>query len=327
MDHISLTAETEIDSQAETSHIAGVDGGGTKTLGIITDDSFYKLGESVSDPSNPLRVGTDRAVQEVVRALEGACGAAGIDQSDLAGIGIGLGGVRHEAHYQATVQVLRAAFPDGRFVLVPDAEIALIGATGGLPGVVVIAGTGSVACGINAQGEVAYSGGWGPAFGDEGSGYDIARRALMAAAAHFDGRGKFTVITEEVCRFFQVPNPMELLNIIYSHYHPVDSPQIAPLAQLVVKAAQAGDQIANEILHEAGTELARTAIAVIRRLHMEHDAFRVAYVGSVFQAGEFILNPFGECLAMVIPQAFVSAPLYSPAIGAAMLARQRFLGR
>lgn len=317
------------DSEPRSSkyYVAGVDGGGTKTRCLITNEQYQVLGEADSGPSNPLRVGLDRAVQSVVGAIEAACAATGVRRSELAALGIGLGGVRHAHHHQATSDALRRALSNQAFILVPDAEIALFGATAGQPGVVVIAGTGSVACGMNVRGEIAYSGGWGPAFGDEGSGYDIARRALIAAASEFDGRGRPTTLTAQICRWFKVSTPVELLNIIYRHDQPGDSPQIAPLAEIVVREAEAGDQVAREILEEAGTELGRAVSAVIQRLNLEREPVRVAYVGSVFQAGELILRPLRHTVALVAPQAQVAPPLYPPAIGAAMLAVRRQLVR
>ena len=319
-------SETSLQTETYTSDgyfLAGVDGGGTKTRSVITDSQFRVLGAAVAGPSNPLRVGVDRAVEAVVQALDGACSAVGIDRSQLAAMGIGLGGVRHAHHHQATSRALGRTLSTEAFVLVPDAEIALFGATGGKPGIVVIAGTGSVACGLNARGEVVYSGGWGPTFGDEGSGYDIARRALMAAAADVDGRGRPTALTAQICHWFAVSSPMELLSIIYRHDQPGGSPQIASLAQLVVSVAEQGDPVAGEILRHAGTELGRAVVAVIQRLQMTRMAFRVAYVGSVFQAGELILKPLRQAVTTVAPRAWVTAPLYPPAVGAAMLAEQR----
>jgi N-acetylglucosamine kinase-like BadF-type ATPase len=311
--------------QSDGCYLAGIDGGGTKTRGVVTDDKLQVLGEAFGGPSNPLRVGVKRAVETVGRTLQEACAAAGISRSQVTAIGIGLGGVRHAAHHQATSRALRLALSTSDFVLVPDAEVALMGATGGAAGVVVVAGTGSVACGMNASGEIAYSGGWGPTFGDEGSGYDIARRALMAAAADFDGRGQATALSTQICRWFQVSSPVELLDIIYRHDQPGDCPQIAPLAQLVANAAAAGDPIAREILGGAGAELGRAVTAVIHRLKIERDVFRVAYVGGVFQAGELILSPIRQAVKSVAPRAAIIAPLYPPAIGAALLAEQRLV--
>src|SRR5207237_9144432 len=91
--------------------------------------------------------------------------------------------------------------------VVTDAEIALYGATGGAPGLVLIAGTGSICCGRNARGKRVCAGGWGPLAGDEGGGSWLARRALQAVAQASDGRGPDTALSQAACAYFKVAAP------------------------------------------------------------------------------------------------------------------------
>jgi N-acetylglucosamine kinase-like BadF-type ATPase len=212
---------------------------------------------------------------------------------------------------------------DGLF-LTTDAEIALGGATDCQPGVVIISGTGSIAIGLNARGEKARSGGWGPTLGDEGSGYDIGRRALGAAMAAYDGRIDETVLTARICDYFQVASPTELPKVVYDNQR--DAVRLAPLSRIVEEAAGEGDRVAIEILGEAAWELARAVVAVIERLHMQAESFPVCYVGSVFKGGELILAPMRKSILQFAPGAEVRSPLYPPAIGAVKLAlKQRGL--
>jgi len=81
-----------------------------------------------------------------------------------------------------------------------------------------------------------------------------------------------------------------------------------------------GDEVALNILSEAATELARAVVAVIERLEMQQETFRVAYVGGVFEAGDVVIAPMGEAIKAVAPRAFVAPPLNPPVIGAAKLA-------
>jgi len=211
------------------------------------------------------------------------------------------------------------------FLLTTDAEIALAGATDCQPGLVIISGTGSIAYGMNAQGQRARSGGWGPTFGDEGSGYDIARRALVAVASSFDGRLQPTALSERICRYFGIETPAELPPLIYDNEKGIN---IAALSEVVIEAAREGDAIATTILREAGVELARAVVAVIGRLHMQRDEFRVAYVGGVFSAGDLILQPIRERVAQIAPRATVAPPLFPPTIGAIKLVMMKLgLGR
>ena len=121
--------------------------------------------------------------------------------------------------------------------LVTDARAALTGALDGKPGVIVIAGTGSIALGLNEAGGDARSGGWGPTFSDEGSGYDIARQALKAVAASFDGRSSETLLTKMICKELGIEKPSDLPSVIYSE--DAKPAQIASLAKLVSQAAAA----------------------------------------------------------------------------------------
>lgn len=312
--------------------LAGIDGGGTKTTALVADERLTVLGEGRSGPSNFLRVGVEAAVTAILEALEDACRQAECTPADLRALGIGLAGIAHPTHYRRMREALLRALVEHlaygardpqslqNFVLTTDAEIALYGATDGQPGVVIVSGTGSIAYGMNARGQKARSGGWGPTFGDEGSGYDIARRALAAVASAYDGRMPPTLLTERVCRYFGIESPAELPRVIYED---ATSLNIAPLSEVVIQAAREGDAVAREILREAGLELARTAIAVIKRLRLQQEAFRVSYVGGVFSAGELILEPIRQKIREVAPKAELNPPLFPPAVGALKLALAR----
>ncbi|RMG52852.1 MAG: hypothetical protein D6723_08185 [Acidobacteria bacterium] len=145
----------------------------------------------------------------------------------------------------------------------------------------------------------------------------------MAAAADFDGRGEPTALTGEICRWFHITNPAELLAIIYSSDGSMAPPAIAPLAEIVVRVAEQGDAVAQAILRQAGQELGRAAGAVIRRLGMERDALPVAYTGGVFRAGPLILTPLRAKIQSIAPRARIVRPLHPPAVGAAIMAERR----
>src|SRR5262249_13889324 len=149
------------------------------------------------------------------------------------------------------------------FELVTDARAALEGALDGKQGVVLIAGTGSIAMGMNAARHVERSGGWGPTLGDEGSGYDIARQALKAVIASFDGRAPKTVLTDRICEQFGIETAKDLPGVIYSGDHNGDSESvaIASLARLVAEAATEGDEVARDILARAGKDLGELAVS------------------------------------------------------------------
>jgi N-acetylglucosamine kinase-like BadF-type ATPase len=184
--------------------------------------------------------------------------------------------------------------------------------------VVIISGTGSVSFGRNASGEEARAGGWGPTLGDEGSGYWIAREGLSAIVRAHDGRGYATAMTDLLCAEYQMCKPDDLPRFVYAATTHVDD--IARYGKLVIHAAQAGDDVAREILNRGGSELAECILAIARRLHMTDSEFPVAYVGGAFHAGELLLNPMRLRLLRDAPGASLLPPRHTPVEGAAMMA-------
>ncbi|HEX8351835.1 MAG TPA: BadF/BadG/BcrA/BcrD ATPase family protein, partial [Pyrinomonadaceae bacterium] len=183
--------------------VLGVDGGGSKTRAVVSDGGGEVLGEGLAGPSNPLRVGVGDAVNAIRDAADRACAEAGVRRVEVVAAEVGLAGVRR-ADIRERMRAAVAELGIKTVEVVTDADIALYGATEGKPGLVIIAGTGSVCCGVNARGRRACAGGWGPVVGDEGSGSWIARRALQAVAHATDGRGRKTALVEAACDYFNV---------------------------------------------------------------------------------------------------------------------------
>jgi glucosamine kinase len=303
----------------------GIDGGGTKTLAVVIDSEGRVVGEGLSGAANPLRAGLEEAILHVSQAVSDACARAGIGITEIQAACAAIAGINHRIHYHTMKDALDEALHIAGLELVTDAQAALEGALDGTPGVVVIAGTGSIAIGINEAGQQARAGGLGPTLSDEGSGYDIARRALRAVAASFDGRAPLTSLTERMCKKLGVAGPFDLPGVIYnSDSDPVD---IAPLAELVDDAAREGDEIARQILAAAGNELGLLAASVIEKLGLGSSVFRVACVGGVFRACDLVMEPLREAVLRIAPQAEIGPPLYPPVIGAAKLARELPLTR
>lgn len=315
----STESESEMPQSAQKFYFLGVDGGGTRTRAVITDASLNKLGESEGGASNPLRIGFDEAVSHISEVVNEACARAGIDSRQIASACIALAGISQPVHYHTMKDALDRALGIQDVLLVTDAAAALAGALDSQPGVVVIAGTGSIAIGMNECGQQSRSGGWGPTLSDEGSAYDIARRALRAVAASLDGRAPQTLLTESICARLGINDPADLPRVIYDG----DGAEIASLAEVVSETAQRGDSVAREILASAGRELGALAASVIEKLGMREDQFRVACVGGVFKSGEFLLAPLRDRVLKIAPRADVGLPLFPPTIGAAKIARKQ----
>jgi N-acetylglucosamine kinase-like BadF-type ATPase len=283
------------------------------------DSNQRVLGEGTAGPSNPLRVGIGSAAAAIREAVDRACAEARVQRADIRAAEVGLAGVRRADVRQRMREAL-SGLGIHSIEVVSDADIALFGATDGKPGLVIIAGTGSVCCGTNARAQHTCAGGWGPLAGDEGSGSWIARRALQAIARARDGRGSETVMAKSACNYFNVTTTDDLLFAIYAPGMTND--RIAGFTRHVIEAARAGDEVARGIVGDAGRELGIAAAAVIRKLRMERERFQVAYVGGVFAAGDLLLDPLEEEVQRVAASAYFAPPRLAPALAAARMARE-----
>jgi N-acetylglucosamine kinase-like BadF-type ATPase len=179
-------------------------------------------------------------------------------------------------------EILAELIAADRLEVVSDAEVALAGATGGAPGVVVIAGTGSMALARDAEGRTARAGGWGYLFGDEGGAFDIVRQALRAILRAEEGWGPPTTLRENLLTAGSAAGANELMHLFYTAAWPRE--RIAALALLVEDAAEAGDEVARRILADAGGALAGLARSVRGQLFSVQDAVPVAPAGGVFES-------------------------------------------
>ncbi len=230
---------------------AGVDGGGTRTTLVLAGPDGREIlrhvgGAGLVDPRAPTASAV--LVADLVRA---AMSQAGLTEPP-ASLCAGLAGVGNETERDAVERALAAEGVAGRVRIVTDGEIALEGSLGGGAGVLVIAGTGSVAYGRAEDGRVARCGGWGMFVGDEGSGYALGRAGIVAALRAADGRGPPTRLLAELMERMGVETP----NGIPPWVGRSEKSVIAALSRPVVEAAEAGDAVALEILRREAGELA-----------------------------------------------------------------------
>jgi N-acetylglucosamine kinase-like BadF-type ATPase len=203
-----------------------------------------------------------------------------------------------------------------RLIVTHDARIALAGATAGKPGVVVIAGTGSIAFGENAAGETARAGGWGYIFGDEGGGFDIVRQSLRAVLSEHEGWGPRTALTPALLEATGAADANETLHRLYTPDWP--RARVASLAPLVDGIAEAGDPVAVAILNNAAQHLAMLAGSVRRQLWRDDEPSRLSWAGGVFNSA-ILLERF-RMLGQLDGRVATSAPEHSPAAGALLIA-------
>lgn len=296
----------------------GADGGGTKTHIVLMNEAREILCEGFAGASNPLRVGVEVAVGNIIKAIDNACDIGNRTRDDIVSATLGLAGVRRADIRQVVLESFRKRLPIKKVQVVTDAEIALYGTTLGKSGLVVIAGTGSVCIGQDENGKKATAGGWGPLAGDEGGGAGIAKRALQAIAKASDGRAKPTMLSRVASKYFRTAKSEDLIVAIYSPQ--TDNAKIAGFARDVIETAKEGDEIALEILEEAGFELGLSATAVIKNLNLQKRKVPIGCVGSIFKADGLITDSMIETVRQIAPKAYLTTPKLFPAEAAAHLA-------
>jgi N-acetylglucosamine kinase-like BadF-type ATPase len=292
-------------------YFLGVDGGQSSTYALIGDATGRVLGGGRGGPSNHVAVSEGRAkfTGAIQSCLAAACVNAGLDARTIRFASACLGFSGGPADKAA---LLREILPSDRILVTDDALIALSGATAGEPGLITIAGTGSIAFGRNGSGKTARAGGWGYVFGDEGGGFHIVRQALRAALRFEEGWGDPTSLRSAFLDETGARDVNDLLHRFYTREFP--RPRIAAFAKLVDDAAENGDAIAHGILNEAARELAALACAVRSQLFEPGKPARVAYIGGVFRS-RAVLDRF-TALAGEERGNRVGTPLYGPAAGA-----------
>lgn len=296
-------------------HVLGIDAGGTKTVCLLADAEGRVVADARGGGANLQSVG-ELEVEKVLYAVM----EAALARHDVrpAAICLGIAGVDRPADADAVRAIMKRIGFKAHTLVVNDALVALVAGAGDDPGVVLVAGTGSIAYGKNAEGLAARAGGWGYLLGDEGGGFWIGRSALSAVVRQFDGRGPATQLTDMVLRHMGLASPTELIHAIY--YRDLHRHAIAGLAAVVQQATDAGDAVAAEILARAGTELASAAASVITRLGMRGDAFPTILAGGIFRGVPWLTRDVEARLSEVAPRSTVRLLQVEPAVGAVRLA-------
>lgn len=292
--------------------VAGVDGGGTKTEGVVLNEAGEVVACARSGGVNLNFVSLEeceRSVGEVLTRL-----AEMVDREQV---------VRIYSVMLADIppvrSFIRQAFPQAEWRGAHEHRAVL--AAGGVLepyGIGVVAGTGSSTVGWRGEEKHASVGGWGMLLGDEGSATDIALHALRAVVRAVDGRGESTILREEMMDYFGLKHPWEITRRVYRDELPRHV--LAGFAVRVSGAADAGDRVAQRILREAGETLGNDVLVVARKLFSLEEAFPVVLGGGVFRAGEWVIAPLRERVLAEYPKAQVILPEVSPAVGLGRLA-------
>ncbi len=296
-------------------YVLGIDAGGTKTVCLLADDRGQVLAEARGSGAN-LQVMGELGVEKVLhRVMKDTLGDRDISPDAIC---LGIAGVDRPQDAQAVTEIMRRIGHKTRTVVVNDALVALVAGAGEQPGLVIVAGTGSITYGRDADGRAARAGGWGYLLGDEGGGFWIGRAALSAVVRQFDQRGPVTLLTDLVLKQMQLATPAEVIHAIYDRG--LQRHAIAGIADVVQRATEAGDAVAAEILDRAASELATAAASVVTRLGMRGDVFPTILAGGIFKGIPLLAASLTSRLAEVAPRSDVRRLEVEPAQGAVTLA-------
>lgn len=261
-------------------HVIGLDAGGTKTMGMLADESGRVLASALGGGAN-LRTQGELGVEKVLHAvLEELETAAGVHADSLV---LGMAGADRPDDHAVLEAVLRRIGFRKRFLVTNDARIAFVAGSPSRVGLALVCGTGSIAWGRARSGEIARSGGWGWHVGDEGSGFWIGERAIRQVLRACDGRGPATLLHGPLLEHFGIERVEQIVRAMYDGEYPRG--RVATFAVAVERAALDGDGVAAELLESAAEELALAAGSVVERLRLEaENSYDVILSGGSFRA-------------------------------------------
>jgi N-acetylglucosamine kinase-like BadF-type ATPase len=297
-------------------YFLGIDGGGTHTTAWLADENLSILARVQAGPSNPVKVGLATAQRELARVHRRALREARVHPAKLAGVCAGLAGGDSVPVQRSMLRWMRKAIPARAHLMTTDAAVTLAAALGESQGVIVIAGTGSIAFGRDRSGGILRVGGWGSQFDDAGSGYDIGRKAIAAALRAHDGRDKPTTLASAICRALQINSITKTVTMSLTPQN------IAGLFPLVQEEASTGGAVARRLCREAAGDLAELATTIILRLRWKRRAVPVVCSGGIFRSCPLIRHAFTKRIHALAPRACITLLKREPVEGALHLALQ-----
>lgn len=303
-------------------YVIGVDGGGTKTKLVLYNLNKELLSGYISGPSNILSSGYDIAKQSITEVLMKGVVERGYKLEECQALCIGVAGAGRENIKEQIKQIIRECGYSRELIITHDAETALMGATNGKKGILIIAGTGAICYGQNDKGDRHRVSGWGHIIGDEGSAYSIGRDIINSVMREYDGRGQATYLTPLLLEAMQLTNPEEIITAIYAAN--IMKQDIAAYAILLDRAIKVNDTVALEILKKSVNDNVEAVAAVIRKLELEETAVDIIVSGSVLVNNQRIKNEFIHQLKIMYPKAKVKDMINDASYGAMLIALQSY---
>ena len=278
------------------------------------------LARTFGGPSNPSRIGVELAVRGVEESADLALRDAGLERGVISAVGAGLAGTAKPEMRERMSRALQERFPGAAVTVLTDLDAALAAAGEG-PAIILVAGTGSAAFGRNAAGEIARSGGYGPASSDQGSAYDIGRRAIAAAMQERVG-GADSDLGREILAQLGCAE----WDVVQHRAQTMPDEIFPPIFPVVAAAADTGDAVAQEILLRASQDLAALVADVAGRLHLTDKEFLLVRMGGTMGRSRFFDAHVDAAVKTVVSNAQMGKLRVSPAEAAALVAKESNAG-
>jgi glucosamine kinase len=306
------------------TYYLGIDGGGSKTTCIVGDETSL-LATVTTGASNITRVGESCAREALQQAIHQACGAGKIDPRQVKRTCVGVAGAGRATIADSIRKIVAEIIP-GEIEVVGDMEIALAAAFGKDPGVIVIAGTGSIAYGRDTQGRTARAGGWGFAISDEGSAHWIGRTAVGYLLRAID-QGSYPGEGSELSPLFREFKSAWKVASFDEFVRKANSgADFALLFPAILAAANGEDGVAQRVLVHAGWELAQLAAIVVDKLFAKERAdlptVSLAMAGGVFRHSPAMRAIFCHEVLKLDSRLDVNREVVEPVLGALQMARR-----
>lgn len=300
-------------------YVLGVDGGNSKTHALVLDENGQSLGFGRAGGGNHQTRGFKAAQREILRATGTAIKEAGLSNQMLDMGCFCLAGADFPEDY-AMLQVAMEDLGLTKNTLIKNDTIAAL--RSGLTrswGVAIICGSGFNAGGRAPDGREFVLPGQGPESGDWGGGGTLSQEMIRMVMRAWDGRGKPTLLTQCILQALEVPSEEVLLSQLY--HGEIQHSRLLALVPLLFEVAEAGDEVARELVIQMGNEIGITALAIIRRLGLVGEDVEVILGGSVFKGkGPLLLDTINQVVHTQAPRARVVKPRFEPVVGAALLA-------
>lgn len=306
--------------------VLGIDGGGSKTTAKIArldhDGGISVLGTGHGGPSNFRLAGAEISLISLNRALDEALAhsqvsADQVECSILALAGSSAADVRQQISNWAESRGLSTNVD-----IIHDIVPVLANGTEDGWGVALIAGTGSVAMGVDEAGRRVIKGGWGHYFGDKASGFALGNNALAAVVEAADGVGPETILSEMVLEKLGIVQPRDIITEITSHGDV--QRDVAALAPVVSAAAELKDPVACSIVAAAVTEAIKLVAAVVKSMAFSQ-AYPLALAGGVACHSELFRTELTAGLKLLNPPPASVRVVTEPVMGCLQIAQEKLL--